>query len=64
MQPINDVVNGYVLVSHPAIGGKLRNRYSQQPDTAPLPLYFKQDGQDWSQDETWTNFPVWDALTA
>jgi hypothetical protein len=47
-----------------SIGGKLRNIYDQQPDTAPLPYTSSKDGQDWSQDETWTNFPVWDALTA
>jgi hypothetical protein len=38
MQPINDVVNGYVLgKATSAIGGKLRNIGTQQPDTAPLP---------------------------
>jgi hypothetical protein len=36
MQPINDVVNGYVLGKPHIIGGKLRNS-TQQPDTAPLP---------------------------
>jgi hypothetical protein len=56
MQPINDVVNGYVLSkATSAIGGKLRNIYDQQPDTAPLPYTSSKDGQDWSQDDTWTN---------
>jgi hypothetical protein len=56
------MVNGYVLgKATSAIGGKLRNIGTQQPDTAPLPYTSSKDGQDWSQDETWTNFPVWDA---
>jgi hypothetical protein len=46
MQPINDVVNGYVLgKATSAIGGKLRN-IDQQPDTAPLPYTSSKDGQD------------------
>jgi hypothetical protein len=32
----------YLSKATSAIGGKLRNIYDQQPDTAPLPLYFKQ----------------------
>jgi hypothetical protein len=62
MQPINDVVNGYVLGKPHIIGGKLRNS-TQQPDTAPLP-YTSSKMDKTGQDETWTNFPVWDALTA
>jgi hypothetical protein len=40
---------------------KVKNIGTQQPDTAPLPYTSSKDGQDWSQDDTWTNFPVWDA---
>jgi hypothetical protein len=62
MQPINDVVNGYVLgKATSAIGGKLRKK---QPDTAPLPYTSSKDGQDWSQDEPGPTFLFGMLLTA
>jgi hypothetical protein len=61
MNPTNDIVNGYVLgKSISAINGKLRNIGTQQPDTAPLPYTSRVSEQDWSEDDTWTNYPVWD----
>tara|TARA_R110000868_G_scaffold264879_1_gene523495 strand:- start:782 stop:5602 length:4821 start_codon:yes stop_codon:yes gene_type:complete len=61
MNPVNDVVNGFVLgKSTSAINGKLRNIGTQQPDTAPLPYTSRISNQDWSIDDTWTNYPVWD----
>jgi hypothetical protein len=41
--------------------GRLRNMSSSQQQTAPLPYTSLVDNQDWSTDNTWTNFPVWDA---
>jgi hypothetical protein len=38
---------------------KVKKFLTQQPDTAPLPYTSRISG-DWSQDETWTNYPVWD----
>ena len=32
-----------------------------QENTAPLPYTSRIDGQLWFTDDTWTNFPVWDA---
>jgi uncharacterized repeat protein (TIGR01451 family) len=62
MNPTNDIVNGYVLgKATTPINGKLRNIATQQPDTAPLPYTSRISGQDWSIDDTWTNYPVWDA---
>ncbi|MGO4818210.1 LamG-like jellyroll fold domain-containing protein [Flavobacterium sp. W22_SRS_FP1] len=62
MNPINDIVNGYVLgKATSAKDGKLRNISTQQPDTAPLPYTSRISNQDWSTDDTWTNYPVWDA---
>ncbi|EIA07102.1 LamG-like jellyroll fold domain-containing protein [Flavobacterium frigoris] len=61
MNPTNDIVDGYVLgKSVSAINGKLRNIGTQQPDTAPLPYTSRVSGQDWSQDDTWTYYDVWD----
>jgi hypothetical protein len=60
MNPINDIANGYVLgKATTPNNGKLRNILTQQPDTAPLPYTSRISG-DWSQDETWTNYSVWD----
>jgi hypothetical protein len=44
-----------------AISGKLRNMNSSQQETAPIPYTSRVDGQEWATDNTWTNFPVWDA---
>jgi hypothetical protein len=58
MQPINDVVNGYVLGKPTsAIGGKLRNIGTQQ-FTPHYPLLQAR----WTRLVTGTEtFPVWDA---
>jgi hypothetical protein len=57
-----DVLNGNILdKSITSIKGRLRNIGTQQPDTAPLPYYTRINNQDWSQDDTWENFSVWDA---
>jgi hypothetical protein len=62
MNKSTDILNGNILgKSITAIKGKLRNIGSQQPDTAPLPYYTRVNNQDWSQDDTWKNFSVWDA---
>lgn len=61
MNPTNDIVNGFVLgKSTTAINGKLRNIGTQQPDTAPLPYTSRISNQDWTQDDTWTYYSVWD----
>lgn len=62
MNPTDDIVNGYVLgKATSAKDGKLRNISTQQPDTAPLPYTSRISNQNWSTDDTWTNYPVWDA---
>ncbi|UQD56262.1 LamG-like jellyroll fold domain-containing protein [Flavobacterium sp. K5-23] len=62
MKESTDIVNGYVLgKTITTINGKLRNIGTQQPETAPLPYTTRISDQDWSTDDTWTNFPVWDA---
>lgn len=40
--------------------GLLRNIYSAQQETAPLPYTSVIDGQSWSTDNTWTHHNVWD----
>jgi len=61
MNEATDILNGYVLgKASSVINGKLRNIGTQQPETAPLPYTSRISGQDWSQDDTWTNYPVWD----
>ena len=42
------------------IDGKLRNITSAQDETAPLPYTSRVDNQEWSTDNTWTHFNVWD----
>lgn len=61
MNKATDILDGYVLgKASSVINGKLRNIGTQQPETAPLPYTSRISGQDWSQDDTWTNYPVWD----
>jgi hypothetical protein len=61
MNQTTDIHNGYVLgKATTTTNGKLRNIGTQQPDTAPLPYTSRIGGQDWSQDDTWTNYAVWD----
>ena len=60
MNETTDINNGYLLdISPSIINGKLKNIYTQQPDTAPIPYYSGADG-NWETDETWANYPVWD----
>jgi uncharacterized repeat protein (TIGR01451 family) len=62
MNKTTDIVNGYILAKAlTTINGKLRNIGTQQPDSAPLPYTSRISNQDWSTDDTWTNYPVWDA---
>ncbi|TYA54308.1 LamG-like jellyroll fold domain-containing protein [Formosa maritima] len=44
-----------------AVAGKLRNIFDLQEETAPIPYTSRVDGQNWSTDNTWTHFNVWDA---
>jgi hypothetical protein len=41
--------------------GRLRNIFSNQTENAPLPYTSRVDGQEWSTDNSWTHFSVWDA---
>jgi hypothetical protein len=60
MNGTTDVNNGYVLdISSSLTKGKLKNIYSPQPETAPLPYTSGTNG-NWETDNTWTNYPVWD----
>uniref|UniRef100_UPI00345D3B0A LamG-like jellyroll fold domain-containing protein n=1 Tax=uncultured Psychroserpens sp. TaxID=255436 RepID=UPI00345D3B0A len=52
---------GYLIPFAGIINGKLRNMNSSQQETAPIPYTSRVDGQDWSTDNTWTHFAVWDA---
>ena len=59
VQP-TDIVNGYLMDKTSNINnGRLIGIVTTQPETAPLP-YTSERNQDWSQDDTWTNYPVWD----
>lgn len=56
----SDIDNGYVVdISTNSINGKLKNIYTQQPETAPIP-YTSRAHSSWETDATWTNYPVWD----
>jgi hypothetical protein len=56
MNPTNDIVNGYVLGKANSYKRKVK-KYSL---TRHSPHLIRQNGQDWSTDDTWTNYPVWD----
>ena len=60
MNASSDIENGYLLdISTNSINGKLKNIYTQQPETAPIPYTSRSNG-NWETDNTWTNYPVWD----
>jgi len=44
-----------------AVPGRMRNMQTFQENTAPLPYTSRVDDQTWFTDDTWTNYPVWDA---
>ncbi|MFV8339638.1 PKD-like domain-containing protein [Flavobacterium sp. LB3P21] len=52
---------GYLNPTKGTAVGKLRNITSAQEQTAPIPYTSRVNGQDWSTDNTWTYFNVWDA---
>ncbi|MEY8847600.1 LamG-like jellyroll fold domain-containing protein [Psychroserpens sp. XS_ASV72] len=56
-----DITCGYLIPYAGSVRGQLRNMNSAQQQTAPLPYTSRVDGQNWSTDNTWTNFNVWDA---
>ena len=47
------------LSPYKGISGRMRNINTTQQETAPMP-YTSRANQDWSQDDTWTHFNVWD----
>lgn len=58
MDQINDISNGYLLDKSASVAnGKLKNIYSPQQDTAPLP-YISTAGTDWDLNTTWLNGTV------
>ncbi len=60
MNGATDVNNGYVIdISSSSIEGKLKNIYTPQPETAPLPYTSGTNGA-WETDATWTHHDVWD----
>jgi len=60
MNRTSDISNGYLIdKSGNSKNGKLKGIYVQEPDTAPLPYTSRVDG-DWEQDNSWTNYDVWD----
>ena len=60
MNGLTDINNGYVLdISTSSIEGKLKNIYTPQPETAPLPYTSRINGA-WETDATWTHHVVWD----
>ena len=60
MNGLTDIDNGYVLdISTSSIEGKLKNIYTPQPETAPLPYTSRTNGA-WETDATWTHHNVWD----
>ena len=52
---------GYLNPTKGTAVGKLRNITSAQEQTAPIPYTSRVNGQNWSTDNTWTYFNVWDA---
>ena len=56
----SDIDNGYLLdISTSLTNGKLKNIYTPQPETAPLPYTSRINGA-WETDNTWTHYDVWD----
>jgi hypothetical protein len=55
-----DIINGYLVdKATTPINGKIKNIYTPQPETAPLPYTSRANGA-WETDASWTNYPVWD----
>jgi uncharacterized repeat protein (TIGR01451 family) len=55
-----DINNGYLVDKSSSLtNGKLKNIYTPQPETAPLP-YTSGDNGAWETDATWTHHDVWD----
>jgi hypothetical protein len=60
MNGATDINNGYLVdKANTPINGKLKNIYTPQPETAPLP-YTSGDNGAWETDATWTHHVVWD----
>ncbi len=60
MNSNTDIDNGNLLdISANSINGKLKNIYTQQDETAPIPYTSRIDG-NWETDATWNHYPVWD----
>ncbi|WP_040473571.1 LamG-like jellyroll fold domain-containing protein, partial [Flavobacterium frigoris] len=57
-QGTSDVLGGK-LNGTGFVSGRLLKMTQPQEQTAPLPYTTRADDQDWSTDETWTNYPVW-----
>jgi hypothetical protein len=57
-QGTSDVANGN-LNETGFISGRLLNMTQSQEQTAPLPYTTRVNNQDWTTDNTWTNYPVW-----
>ncbi|WP_188358253.1 LamG-like jellyroll fold domain-containing protein, partial [Mangrovimonas yunxiaonensis] len=61
-------LNGYyrmdkgcgALAANKGAEGRLMNIFSNQNQTAPLPYTSRVDNQNWTDDDTWTHFSVWD----
>ncbi len=60
MNSDTDIDNGNLLdIASNSINGKLKNIYTSQDETAPIPYTSRIDG-NWETDNIWTNYPVWD----
>ncbi|MDD5150017.1 MAG: T9SS type A sorting domain-containing protein [Flavobacterium sp.] len=60
MNGATDINNGYLMdKASNSINGKLKNIYTSQPETAPLP-YTSRANSAWETDNTWTHYAVWD----
>lgn len=60
MNGATDINNGYLLDKSTSVtNGKIKNIYTPQPETAPLP-YTSRNNDTWETDNTWTYYDVWD----
>jgi hypothetical protein len=60
MNGATDIDNGYLVdKANTPINGKLKNIYTPQPETAPLPYISRVNGA-WETDASWMNYAVWD----
>ena len=55
-----DILCGQIMPTAGTISGRLKNIFTDQPLTAPIPYTSRVDGQNWDTDNTWTEFDVWD----